>query len=574
MAGKFEVATIFKAIDKMSAPVRRMTTQLDLMLRSTQKQMRELGRTTDRMMGGIKKAGATAVVAGGLIAGGLWQSSQAGLSFEQTLANVSAKMGSVAYRGTEQFANMENAAKTVGAQTEYSATQAADALNFLAMAGFNSSQAVASLPGVVDLATASQTDLATATDIATDTLGAFNMMSKDSAQLQTNLSRVNDVLARTTTTSNTNMQMLFETMKKGGPIATVAGAKIETVAAMAGLMAGAGIKSEIAGTAISNSFLNLSKPSTQAAALMARLGIRTQDATGKLRDMPDLIDSLNRGMSKLTQTQRQAAVEVIFGREGLAGNIAVLQAGGDALRSYRAQLENSTGAAAEMAKVSRDTTAGSLKDLSSAVEDVSIKLFESNRGPMREAIVMATNWTRANSDLIAQNVGGFILKIADNFGTLVSYGTDIAKVVALMWGLNTAIKAVTIAQGAFNLIASANPFVILIASLTTVVALSDKFLANMKSMPDWVQRSFNQSMLMPLVGLASGVKQQLPSLDFGFGTDTTSAVSSPQERIATQITENTERSVNEVVIRDETQRAQIRNISGPQRLTVQSTGGF
>lgn len=574
MAAKFEVATIFKAIDKMSAPVRRMTTQLDLMLRSTQKQMRELGRTTDRMMGGIKKAGATAVVAGGLIAGGLWQSSQAGLSFEQTLANVSAKMGSTAYRGTKNFAMMEDAAKRVGAQTEFSATQSADALNFMAMAGFNAEQAVVALPGVVDLATASQTDLATATDIATDALGAFNLMSKDSAVLQKNLSRINDVLAKTSNSANLDMQQLFETMKKGGPVATAAGASIETVAAIAGTMAGAGYKGEIAGTAIANSFLNLSKPSAEASRVITRLGLKVSDASGKMRDMPDIIDDLNKGLKRLTPIQRQAAQEIIFGREGLAATMNVVAQGGDALRAYRTQLEKSTGAAAEMAKVSRDTTQRSLDGLKSAVEGVSIKLFESNRGPMRQAIEMATNWTRANGDLIAQDIGGFVLKVADNFGTLVSYATDIAKVVALLWGLNTAIKAVTIAQGAFNLIASANPLALLIASLTTVVALSDKFLANMKSMPDWVQRSFNQSMLMPLVGLASGIKQQLPSLDFGFGTDTTGAVSSPQERIATQITENTERSVNEVVIRDETQRAQIRNISGPQRLTVQSTGGF
>lgn len=555
MAGKFEVATIFKAIDKMSAPVRKMTTQLDLMLRGTQRQMRELGRTTDATMAGIKKAGATAVVAGGLIAGGLWQSSQAGISFEQTLANVSAKMGSTAYRGTANFAMMEDAAKRVGAQTEFSTTQAADALNFMAMAGFNVEQAVAAMPGVIDLATASQTDLATATDIATDTLGAFNLMSKDSAQLQQNLSRVNDVLAKTTVTSNTNMQQLFETMKKGGPVATVAGASIETVAAMAGTMANAGIKAEIAGTAVANSFLNLSKPSTQAAQVLRRLGVRTQDANGKLRDMPDIIDDLNRGMGKLTQTQRQAATEVIFGREGLAGNIAVLQAGGDALRQYRAQLEQSTGASAEMARISRDTTQGSINSLKSAIEGVSIAMFAQNRGPMRDAIDLATQWVRKNGDMIAQNVGGFFLKVAENLDKIIEVGKGLAIVVATIWGVNTALKAVAAAQVLWNAAAWKNPYII------GAMAVYEGRPGGMLS----ASSLFGENSVTNFL--------DKPLADF-FSSSDTNGVSSPQERVATQINENTERSINEVIIRDETQRAQVRNIQGPQRLTVQQTGGF
>lgn len=574
MAGKFEVATIFKAIDKMSAPVGRMTTRLNLMLHGVQRQMRSVERTTDRMLGGFKKAGRTALIGGAILAAPLAAATSAGIDFEQTLANVSAKMGPTARRGSEAFAMMEAAAKTTGAATEFSASQAAEALNFMAMAGFNAEQAVAAMPGVVDLATASQTDLATATDIATDTLGAFNLMTKDSAQLSTNLARVNDVLAATTTTSNTNMQQLFETMKKGGPIASVAGASLETVAALAGTMANAGIKAEIAGTAVANSFLNLSKPSTQAAAVLRRIGVQTQDANGKLRDMPDLIDDLNRGMSKLTQTQRQAATEIIFGREGLAGNIAVLTAGGDALRRYRAQLEGATGASAEMASVSRDTTRGSLNSLRSAVEGVSITLFDTNRGPMREAIGLATDWVRANGDVIAQNIGQFFLGVANNIDTLVTTGKQIGTVVGLIWGLNLALKTVMATQAAFNLVASANPYFLLIAALTTVVALSDKFLVNMRTMPDWIQRAFNQSSLMPLTVLAAGVKQAIPNMDFGFNGASAGGVSSPQERVATQITQSTERSINEVIIKDETERAQIRSIQGPQRLTVQSTGGF
>jgi len=556
MAGKFEVATIFKAVDKMSAPVRRMTNQLDVMLRSTSTKMRGLRQSTDKALGSIKRVGQTALLGGALIAGGIGTASAAGISFEQTLANVSAKMGETARRGSDGFARMQLAAQKTGAQTEYSATQAADALNFMAMAGFNVDQAVAALPGVVDLATASQTDLATATDIATDTLGAFGLQVKDSTQLAVNLSRVNDVLAKTTTTSNTNMSQLFETLKKGGPIATASGASLETAAAMAGIMANAGIKGEIAGTALSNAFLNLSKPSTQATAILRRLGVTVVDSTGKLRDMPDIIDDLNRGMGKLTQSQRQAATEIVFGREGLAGTMSVINAGGDALREYREQLEGATGASAEMASISRDTTRGSLNSLKSAIEGVSITLFESNRGPMRDAIELATKWVRANGDVIAQNIGGFFLTVANNLDRIIEVGKGLAIVVATIWGVNAALKAVAAAQVLWNTAAWKNPYIIGAMAVyegRPGGALSASSLFGEGSVTNFLDK--------PLAEL------------LGFG-DAGGEVSSPQERMATQISENTERSINEIVIKDETGRADVRNIKGPQRLTIQQTGSY
>jgi TP901 family phage tail tape measure protein len=580
MGKRFQVSTIFKGIDQMSAPISRIQSNIASMTRSIDRQMRKVQRGTDRVLGGMKAMGRSALVVGAIATAGLGQAAAAGINFEQSIVNSSAKFGELARRGTKTFTDIEAAAQGIGSTTEFTATQAADALNFLAMAGFNADQAIAALPGVVDLATAAQLDLGSATDIATDTLGAFGLESKDAAKQAANLARVNDVLAKTATTSNTSITQMFEAMRKGGPVATAAGADIETVAAMIGTMANAGIKAELAGTAVANSFLNLSSPASTAQKVMQRLGIEVKNlATGDLKDMPDLIDELNKKTKNLTKTQRLAALESIFGREGLAGTSKVVSQGGEALRLYRERLRGANGAAGDMAKTMRDTTQGSLNGLKSAVEGVSIALFQTNRGPMREAIDLTTQWIRANGDVIAQNIGGFFLDLAKNMGTYIEVGKQIATVVALVWGLNAALKAVAVVTAVINGLMALNPFVLIIAGLTSMVALSDKFLANMKSMPGWVQDAFQRSSLMPLVGLASIAKQQLPDFNgsalFDAGAAAVSgAMSSPQERTANTISEKITSSSNEIIIKDETGRAETRNLKGPQQLSIATTGDF
>jgi TP901 family phage tail tape measure protein len=580
MGKRFQVSTIFKGIDQMSAPISRIQSNIASMTRSIDRQMRKVQRVTDRVVGGMKAMGRNALIVGAIATAGLGQAAAAGIAFEQSIVNSSAKFGEMAKRGTKTFTDIEAAAQGIGSTTEFTATQAADALNFLAMAGFNADQAIAALPGVVDLATAAQLDLGSATDIATDTLGAFGLESKDAAKQAANLARVNDVLAKTATTSNTSITQMFGAMKKGGPVATAAGAEIETVAAMIGTMANAGIKAELAGTAVANAFLNLSSPTSTAQSVMRRLGIEVKNlATGDLKDMPDLIDELNKKTENLTRTQRLAALESIFGREGLAGTSKVVSQGGEALRLYRERLRGANGAAGDMAKTMRDTTQGSLNGLKSAVEGVSIALFQTNRGPMREAIDLTTQWIRANGDVIAQNIGGFFLDLAKNMGTYIEVGKQIATVVALVWGLNAALKAVAVVTAVINGLMALNPFVLIIAGLTSMVALSDKFLANMKSMPGWVQDAFQRSSLMPLVGLASIAKQQLPDFNgsalFDAGAAAVSgAMSSPQERTANTISEKITSSSNEITIKDETGRAEIRNLKGPQQLSIATTGDF
>lgn len=606
MANKFEIATIFKAVDKMTAPITRMQAKLGAFTKSAQTGFRGVSNAVGSFTRAI---GVASVLSLAALTSGLVSATTAGIDFEQTLVNAAAKFSGDVKKGTAEFAALEAAAMQAGATTEFTATKAAEALNYLAMVGMDVQTSIASLPGLIDLATASQTDLAMATDIATDTMGAFNMQAKTSAEAAANLARVSDVMAMTANTSNTDMEKLFETLKKGGPVATLAGASFETVAAAAGIMANAGIKAEVAGTAIANSFLNMSNPVGAGAKVIKRLGINLKQSNGALKDLPDLIDEVNAKTAKLTKTQKQAAIESIFGREGLAGNVAVLQAGGDALRKYRKQLEGATGSTAKMAATMRDTTRGSLNNLSSAVEGVSIALFGMTGGPIKEVIDMTTDWVRANGELIASGIGEFVLTLAHNIDTLVMAAKGIGLFVGAVWALNAALTV-------SNALAAVNPLVLLgLALAAAAVAvytywdpISEYFsdmwantTAGFSNMWDgiksigadamafigrewdgfinrWINRINSVTSLFNMAPIALRGGDEAPAqrtTGLVNGDVPAFEMVTPQQRTAQSLNETRTTNTTEVVIRDETTHSSVTQTGGKTPgLVLKPTGGF
>lgn len=604
MANKFEIATIFKAVDKMTAPISRMQSKLGTFTRSAQTGFRGVTKAVGSFTQAI---GVASVLSLAALTSGMVNATTAGIDFEQTLVNAAAKFSGDVKKGTDQFAQLQAAAMEAGATTEFTATKAAEALNYLAMVGMDVQTSIAVLPGLIDLATASQTDLAMATDIATDTMGAFNMQAKTSAEAAANLARVSDVMAMTANTSNTDMEKLFETLKKGGPVATLAGASFETVAAQAGIMANAGIKAEVAGTAIANSYLNLSNPTGAAAKVVKRLGINLKQSNGALKDLPDLIDEVNAKTAKLTKTQRQAAIEALFGREGLAGNVAVLQAGGDALRKYRKQLEGATGSTSKMAATMRDTTRGSLNNLNSAIEGVSISLFSMTGGPIKEVIDRTTDWVRANGDVVASGIGEWVLKLADNIDTLGAAAQGVGILVGSVWALNAAL---TVA----NALAAVNPLVLLAMGLAAAAVavytywdpISEYFselwadtTAGFSNMWDgiksigtdamtWISREWDGFLNRWInrinsvtgmfgfdpIALRGPVPEQRPT-GLVNGDVPAFEMVTPQQRTAQSLSETRTTNTTEVVIRDETTHSSVTQTGGKTPgLILKPTGGF
>jgi TP901 family phage tail tape measure protein len=300
------------------------------------------------------------------------------LGFDNAILSASAKFKGLditTEKGRKTMEALKRTARDVGADTENNATQAAQGLDFLALAGFNANQAIALLPGVTNLATVAQVDLATATDIASDSLGAFGLMTKDTAQLTKNFTRVQDVMAKTTATSNTNLTDLFEAVQKGAPDFTAAGQSIETFSALIGTMANSGIKGAEAGTKLRNIAVRLTGGSKEAAEEIKKMGIRVADSSGNFRDMLDIIDDVIKGTAKMGEVEKARALKVIFGARQTGGLNVILKEGTEQLRSYRQMLIDSTGAAEKMAKIMRSSLMNRLKSLGSALTEVGFQLF-------------------------------------------------------------------------------------------------------------------------------------------------------------------------------------------------------
>jgi TP901 family phage tail tape measure protein len=327
------------------------------------------------MTGSLLKAGA---ITRGL---GLIERGAAGvvdefISFDKSITEAAAKFPEKIARGTKEFEGLEKAARKVGATTEFTSAQAAEGLTFLAMAGFSAEQSIAALPGVVDLATAANLEFAEASDIATDTLGAMGLATKDATQLTKNLARVNDVLAATSTSANTTVQEMFEAIKAGGAVATKAGASIETFSALLGIMANSGIKGEAAGTALRNMYLRLQAPVGGAKELIKKYVGDVKDANGNMRDMTELLATLKKNTKDLGTVQQAQILDTIFGKRAIAGANILLQEGSEELEKYRQSLMDAGGASKDMADKMRDSLENRLKTLKSAAVEVGFKFLE------------------------------------------------------------------------------------------------------------------------------------------------------------------------------------------------------
>jgi TP901 family phage tail tape measure protein len=493
-----------------------------------------------------------------------------GLEFEQTIVNASAKFGQAAAPGTQAFKDLEKAAKDVGATTEFTASQAAGGLDKLALAGFSAKNSIAALPAVVDLATAAQVDLVTASDIATDTLGAMGLATKDATQLTLNLARVNDVFAKATTTANTSIEQLFEAMSEGGPIAARLGVSIEQFAALSGKLADANIKGGRAGTTLKNVFIRLAAPVDKGANALKRLGVSTKDAQGNLRDVTRILDDINKATKTLGTGERAEALNEIFGKIPIAGVNVLLAQGGQALRDYQRQLENAAGSSAEMAAVMRNTTAAAVKTLKSALEGLGLVVFDQIK-PAFTDMVKGLTFV----------IGGWA-KFLEMHPGIISILVTIAKIAVPVLAITAAIIGLNVALGIFNFLLVANPIglivIAIVAAIALIVVLRKQFIA--------IGAIIFTALVSPTL-LFMKLLGQIPGL--GFLNDAANAVfsgagnlaknaftpggeaepegagggiSTPEVALSKQISETNKTSTSRVILEDSTGRARMADGDG------------
>ena len=414
------------------------------------------------------------------------------VQFDQAITASSAKfkdMNLATAEGQKKLEQLGKTAREVGASTQFTATQAAEGLDFLAMAGFSANQAMASLAGVVDLATVGQIDLARATDIASDTLGAFGLMTEDTAQLQANFTRINDVMAKTITSSNTNMEALFESVKKGAPAFTAAGQSMETFAAFAGIMANSGVKGAESGTQLRNMMLKLAAPSAEAAKILQNLGIQTEDADGNFLDAIDILAQFEKSLVGMGTAQKSAALATIFGTRSVTGINLLLQAGTKQLRQFRDELKGSAGAAQDMSDIIRKSLLNRLAALKSAAIEVGFQFFDKIKGQAAGAIEKLTQVVRnLPIEQIIENMGNVIRKALP----VLRVFWDGFKWLTKNWDLVVAgYLAITAAQIGMNAAMTANPVGAVISSLVAMVAVAVLIVKHWDQITETLKNTWN-----------------------------------------------------------------------------------
>lgn len=311
-------------------------------------------------------------------------------NFEQEMARVRAISGATA----EEYKLLEDSARALGRDTVFSATEAAEGMKYLAMAGWETNQIVAAMPGMLNLAAAGAIDLGETADIVSDTMTGFGLSAEQAMH-------VADVFAETVTSTNTDVHMMGETMKYVSPVAKQFGATMEQTAAMTGLMAQAGVKASQAGTSLRSGLLRLADPRARAEMKLEQLGLTFTEVGGDMKDVQQIIREVSASFADLSESERLAAAQRIFGVEAATGWLALLDQGPDALDAMVAQLESSDGASQAMADIMVDTLLGNLKLMASYAQDAMIEVGLA----MRDA-------------LQAQDVGGAIM---DTFRSAVDF---------------------------------------------------------------------------------------------------------------------------------------------------------
>lgn len=300
----------------------------------------------------------------------------------------------------ESFTQLENKAIQMGAKTKFSASESAQAMKYMAMAGWDAEEMMSGISGVMDLAAASGEDLATTSDIVTDALTAFGLQASDSAHFA-------DILARASSRSNTNVGLMGETFKYVAPVAGALGYSAEDCAVAIGLMANAGIKGSQAGTALRSMLTRLAKPTDDVATAMDKYNISLTDAEGNIKPMSTLLSDLRDRFSTLSEAEKTQLAATLAGQEGMSGLLAIVNASNSDFQNLTNSINNCDGAASEMAKTMQDNLKGSVTIFKSTAESAAISIGKKLTPEVRKFVDQGTKLiTKLNnmSDAEQENI--------------------------------------------------------------------------------------------------------------------------------------------------------------------------
>lgn len=435
---------------------------------SAKKGVDGLKRSFDNFLPSIKSLAAGALAGIGLEKA-LRSIITTGADFERTMLSVKAKTGAT----STEFDALTTKAKELGSSTEFSSKQVAEGMDFLSMAGFNTEQILGSVNSVMDLATVGMTDLGVASDIASNILSGFSMNTEETA-------RIVDVMAKATTSANTNIPELGNAMKYVAPIASGLGVSLEEATASIMSLSNAGIKGEQAGTTMRTMLNSLAAPTKTAKDSLNALSISVSDLSnknGELRPLSDIVGILNSKMQGLSQTAKANALKNIFGTEAMSGAIVLLKEGKTGLENYTTSLENAKGAATDMAEIMRSGVGASMDSVSSAAEGVLLSIFDLMKEDLKgwldsasSALQSMKTWIDTNKSAISSMVSAVktvgaafaVWRVSSWIGFLTSMSSGF---IGMGAGALGAVTKVRLLSGALNLL-KANPIGIALTAAT------------------------------------------------------------------------------------------------------------
>lgn len=392
--------------------------QVDKSLNKLDKQAKKTSGGLGGMLEFLKPSPMAAAAAGvAAIGGALAFTTTKTLEFDKAMSAARSVLGDVS---NKDFERLREAALEAGSTTSFSAKQAAEGLQFLGMAGFTASQSIESLPGVLNLAAASGIELGRAADIASDVLSQFQKPASET-------NKVVDILAKTVTTSNQNMDQLADAMNYLGPTAAALKIPLEEAAAVTGVMASNGLKGSLGTRALGTSLVRLSKPTKQMKEVIKDLNLEFFDQEGQFIGLIGLTKELEKATAGMTDEEKQRTLATLFGAEAIQEMNILLSKGSVELTKYSNKLGAASGDAKKMAEIRLNNLAGDITKLQSATEGLAIQFGEELTPNMRGTVQELTNFIQ----LLTENKN----EIIEFFNPFVEIGGKAKEVITNLLNL-------------------------------------------------------------------------------------------------------------------------------------------
>ena len=432
--------------------------------------------------------------------------------FDSAMSKVAAVSGATG----DDLQALRDKAREMGSKTKFSASEAAEAMNYMAMAGWKTNDMLSGIDGIMNLAAASGEDLATTSDIVTDALTAFGLTAQDSGHFA-------DVLAAASSNANTNVSMLGESFKYCAPIAGALGFSCEDTAEALGLMANAGIKSTQSGTSMRSIMTALSGNVKFCSSAFGEMEIATTNSDGSMRSLSDILADCRAAFDQMSESEKASAAETLVGKNAMSGFLALMNAAPADIDKLSGAIANCDGTSLQMAETMQDNLAGQLTILKSQLEELAISFGEILMPVIRDIITKiqgfvdklnaldpATKQTIIKIGLMAAALGPLLIVVGKTISSIGSMMTFISKIPTMIAGAKTAFSTLGAAIGGISapVVAVVAIIAVLIAAFVNLWNTNEDFKNSILSIWEQIKSTFEQ--------LTSGIVDRINALGFDF----------------------------------------------------------